>query len=238
MIPRRISSVGSFSLAAAALLLLAQPGWAQHAGFHAGFRAGFQGGFRGGVAYPNAYARTLTHAGVSYANTLYNRGFNRGWYAPAYRGNFPYYSYWRAGYPRYSSWWGGYPYAYGLSSGVDLGSAYTAYPAYNPFAITYPIYTTNEVVATPAATTTMPPEGDTLRLQVLVPPSAEVWINGAKMNQRGAQREFVSPPLTPGSHYAYSVRARWDENGQVIDQTREVKFAPGQSISLNFNTPQ
>jgi uncharacterized protein (TIGR03000 family) len=81
--------------------------------------------------------------------------------------------------------------------------------------------------------------GNRVMVQVRVPsPDAEVWFEGAKTNQRGMDRTFESPELTPGYKYTYHMRARWTDNGQPRDQTREVRVQPGQSVTVDFTRPQ
>jgi uncharacterized protein (TIGR03000 family) len=67
-----------------------------------------------------------------------------------------------------------------------------------------------------------PPRDNMARLLVLVPENAELWVNGTKTKQTGAQREFVSPALTPGKSYSYELKARWTENGKTVEETRTV----------------
>jgi uncharacterized protein (TIGR03000 family) len=50
-------------------------------------------------------------------------------------------------------------------------------------------------------------------------------------------RSFVSPPLTAGRNYSYQVRARWNDNGQMRDQTRTVNVTPGQTVNVDFSQP-
>ena len=50
-------------------------------------------------------------------------------------------------------------------------------------------------------------------------------------------RHFESDPLDPNSTYIYTVRARWNQNGQVMDQTRQVNARAGQNQVVDFTTP-
>jgi uncharacterized protein (TIGR03000 family) len=80
---------------------------------------------------------------------------------------------------------------------------------------------------------------DTLvHLTVKVPNDARVWIQGAEMDLSGPVREFVSPSLTPGSEYRYTVRATWSENGREVSRTRKVDVMPGDHVSVDFTAPQ
>jgi uncharacterized protein (TIGR03000 family) len=83
---------------------------------------------------------------------------------------------------------------------------------------------------------TSSPGGNVAYLAVQVPADAEVWLEGTKTRQSGASRLFVSPPLQAGGHYAYSVRARWTEDGRETEQTQEVVIRPGERASVRFPT--
>jgi uncharacterized protein (TIGR03000 family) len=74
-------------------------------------------------------------------------------------------------------------------------------------------------------------------INVRVPVTAEIWLDGEKTTQTGERRQYVSPPLNAGQVYTYEVRAKWTENGQPVDQTRKVRFQAGASVTLNFMTP-
>jgi uncharacterized protein (TIGR03000 family) len=65
-------------------------------------------------------------------------------------------------------------------------------------------------------------------------PATELWIEGQQMKQGGLVRTFETPPLQPGYKYAYTVRARWLRNGEATNQTRTVRFQPGQDMVVRF----
>jgi uncharacterized protein (TIGR03000 family) len=75
-------------------------------------------------------------------------------------------------------------------------------------------------------------------LRVLVPPDAELWIGDSPTDQRGAERLFVTPPLEGGRNLAYEVRARWAEQGRVVERTRTVPVYPGDRVTVDFRTPE
>jgi len=68
----------------------------------------------------------------------------------------------------------------------------------------------------------------------MVPAGAEVWIEGAKMSQRGPARIFVSPPLEPGKNFSYEIVARWNDNGQPVERRQEVPVRANQWSVANF----
>jgi uncharacterized protein (TIGR03000 family) len=81
-----------------------------------------------------------------------------------------------------------------------------------------------------------PAAGDTHAavVQVTVPAEAEVWVEGGKTGLTGIRREFVSPPLTPGKSYLYTVRARWTEAGRSFEQIQVVDVQAGRRAEVRF----
>ena len=51
------------------------------------------------------------------------------------------------------------------------------------------------------------------------------------MSATGAVRQFDSPPLAPGN-YNYQIRARWNQSGHEVIQTRQVEVEPGSPESV------
>jgi uncharacterized protein (TIGR03000 family) len=74
-------------------------------------------------------------------------------------------------------------------------------------------------------------------LTVNVPPGAEVWFDQHKTSSTGTVREFQTPPLSPGK-YGYTVKARWQEDGHEVTQSRDVVVSPGSDVQLNFPLPR
>jgi uncharacterized protein (TIGR03000 family) len=95
----------------------------------------------------------------------------------------------------------------------------------------------NVIVQTPATNVRQsfymdPNAANVASMRVLVPnASAQIWFDGAATTQTGTERIFVSPTLTPGSKYYYTVKARWNDNGQTINRERRVEVQPGQSMT-------
>jgi uncharacterized protein (TIGR03000 family) len=67
-----------------------------------------------------------------------------------------------------------------------------------------------------------------------VPGNAEVWFDGEKTTSTGTNRQFRSPPLTPGQRYRYEVRVRWVENGREVTQTQQVVVSAGANVNVSF----
>jgi uncharacterized protein (TIGR03000 family) len=82
------------------------------------------------------------------------------------------------------------------------------------------------------------PEDNAAHLRVLVPPSAELWFEGKRMDLTGAERAFVSPALTPGKGYVYDVRARWTEDGKQIERARKVRVRANQHSEVDLTQAQ
>jgi uncharacterized protein (TIGR03000 family) len=71
-------------------------------------------------------------------------------------------------------------------------------------------------------------------LVVAVPEDAEVWLEGAKTQQGGTMRRYVSPPLVPGKEYAYEVRARWTADGHTVERSKTVTVRAGERVDVDF----
>lgn len=60
-----------------------------------------------------------------------------------------------------------------------------------------------------------------------VPENARVWIEGEPTNARGALRRYLSPPLTAGENYRYTVRVEWNEAGKTVTRTETIPVRAG-----------
>jgi uncharacterized protein (TIGR03000 family) len=80
-----------------------------------------------------------------------------------------------------------------------------------------------------------PPAPDNMAvITAWVPTDAELRFNGVKTPATGALRQFKTPPLQPGQHYAYTVEARWQENGRAVTQTQRLPVSAGANVRLVF----
>jgi uncharacterized protein (TIGR03000 family) len=86
-----------------------------------------------------------------------------------------------------------------------------------------------------------PAESDTpkgnqsARIEVVVPAEdAKIWFQGQQTKRTGKVREFASPPLAPGSSYAYEIRAQWMDGDQTVTQTQTVPVRAGERIRVEF----
>jgi uncharacterized protein (TIGR03000 family) len=155
-----------------------------------------------------------------------NGGFGPGPYPPSYYG-YPLDDY-SAGYyggGRYREY-----YSFGRGAGPAISNAPPS-PNWNnnPYGYRHP--SPEAVVVHPEPVIAVEP---VVLLNVQVPADAEVWLDGNKTKQAGANRQFVSPPLQAGYEYTYEVRARWKENGQDVEETRNVKVRTGARLNIAF----
>lgn len=65
-------------------------------------------------------------------------------------------------------------------------------------------------------------------LMAHVPEAAGIWLQDRPTQQKSTVRYFLSPPLTPGYRYAYSIRVAWKEDDKWVAQTIEVPVEAGE----------
>ena len=70
-----------------------------------------------------------------------------------------------------------------------------------------------------------------------MPQGAELRFDGVKMPATGSLRQFKTPPLKPGQRYAYTVEARWKEDGREVTQSRRLPVSAGANVRLVFPLP-
>jgi len=138
---------------------------------------------------------------------------------------------------RYRCWeshpcWQGYGCGY-RTCDTWIYCGYRSYcyaPCYgSPYAIAY----TNPVQR--YASTQHVVADNTASIRVTVPAGATVWFDDNKTTQTGSERLFESPPLTPGRHYSYDLKAQWrDQDGKEVTQTRHVDVSANASVSVEF----
>jgi len=163
-----------------------------------------------------------------------------GFYGGSYRGGYRSsgYSPYSYGYGYYPRSYGYYPYSYGYSSYSYQPYGYYGSPNYGYYGPTYSVPSEFGVSSPTNTSSTLSSttieEPDTARITMNVPPDAEVWFDGTRTTSTGPVREFSSPALTPGRRYAYDIRARWQENGQPVDQTQHVDVTAGNHVSISF----
>jgi uncharacterized protein (TIGR03000 family) len=77
----------------------------------------------------------------------------------------------------------------------------------------------------------------TASLTVIVPADAQVFLDGDPTTETGSERRFITPPLEVGGRYTYTIRARWQQDGQTMEQTRKVPVTGGADLSVDFTRP-
>lgn len=75
---------------------------------------------------------------------------------------------------------------------------------------------------------------NTVSLMAHLPEDAEIWVEDMQSTQKGMIRNFVSPPLTPGKDYYYTVRVKWLEDGKWVSQTRAFPVVAGEMQCLDL----
>jgi uncharacterized protein (TIGR03000 family) len=162
----------------------------------------------------------------------------------------------------------GYYGGYGLSIGIYPGYPYGGYGYYPGYAVpvVVPVAVPAAVPAVPAvpdpdilpvpkavdpaATAAPAPRespsdtavaavvNNTARVRVLLPADAQLWLGDELMTPTGGERIFVSPALTPGKAYSYQVKARWTQNGRLVEQSAKVKVYANKTTTVEFRAPK
>jgi uncharacterized protein (TIGR03000 family) len=123
------------------------------------------------------------------------------------------------------------PYPYPLGPYAPRRYFFPTAPTYHAMVVPGPMAPGEvpELVPVPGAGVEAP-----ATVLVTVPANAELWFDGEKTAQTGAQRTFHSPPLPPGNTYVYTVRVRWTEGGKPFEQIQAVALQPGGTARLSF----
>jgi uncharacterized protein (TIGR03000 family) len=82
------------------------------------------------------------------------------------------------------------------------------------------------------------PSDNVMRFRIMVPTTAELWINDQKMTPTGSVREFISPPIDWDREYTYEFRARWSDGGREVVQTRKISFFAGDRLTVKLMPAQ
>lgn len=213
---------GVLVLTGGLVLVAAEPGLARGPGGGVFQRGGGFGGSAGAGMRGSSFAGPRFNPSSIYAPPGYN----------AYQ-LYPYYSY------NYN--YGLYPYYNRRSTSYYNSSGYGEFPYSSEATESYPY-----PEGTPAYGQGYPPGGAAAsqvpaerhaHISVNVPAGAEVWFDDHKTSSTGPVRDFQTPPLEPGK-YGYKVRARWQEDGHEVTQSREVVVSPGADVQVSFPLPR
>jgi uncharacterized protein (TIGR03000 family) len=77
---------------------------------------------------------------------------------------------------------------------------------------------------------------ETGQIYFRAPQGAEIWVDGQRVERRGDNWIWTSPSLT--GRRSFEVRARWNEDGRVVNRTRNVNIQSGGRTTLDFNRPE
>ncbi len=66
--------------------------------------------------------------------------------------------------------------------------------------------------------------------EILVPADAELEVEGYRTQTTGEKRRFESPPVEPGSTYAYSIKATW--HGHTVERTVRLRTGSVTTVDL------
>lgn len=65
-------------------------------------------------------------------------------------------------------------------------------------------------------------------------PNAEVWIDGRETTSRGAERSYASPKLEGGYDYSYSIKAMWEQDGEIRTVERQITITARDRVVVDF----
>jgi uncharacterized protein (TIGR03000 family) len=138
----------------------------------------------------------------------------------------------------YYGGYGGYGSGYGWTP--DSGYQWGGYPGYGGYyGYAQPGYYGTAQGAGYYAGTGQPATQSGAGFLVRVPdPNAEVYFGDHKTQQQGTVRRFESAELKPGQPYTFHVKALWMQDGQPVEQTRDVQAQAGQTVTVDFTAPQ
>lgn len=196
--------------------------WAAH-GYGGGGRGyGHYGGYSGFNHYGGG--------GVRFHSGFYGSPFGY-----SYR---PYANYYR---PSYYGYGVGYPFGY------RYGYYNYPYSYYGDqsYSYSYPgnYYTNGDDddygnVVPPTEYRVSRPVTDIARMEVRLPdPQAKFWVDGKEMTTTGTVRHFKSPQLDPSRQFTYNVKAEWNDNGNPVTESRQVKVQANGLAVVDFNKP-
>jgi len=207
------------TLALAAVAWTAGPAMARPRG-----GGGHGGGGHGGGGHGGGGGRHggFGHRGIGFGGW---GGYGLGGYYPSYGYGYSYPSY-------------GYGYAYPSYGYSDYGYTYDS-------GVPYTVGSAPVIVGsapTPAAqnyTYVEHRDGDNIgRVHVHVPANARVWVDGEATKQKGSDRDFMTPPLRDGQELSYTIKAQWNQDGQNVERTRQVRVKANDTANIDFTAPK
>jgi uncharacterized protein (TIGR03000 family) len=67
-----------------------------------------------------------------------------------------------------------------------------------------------------------------------LPEDALIWFQDTPTRQTGSLRHFLSPALTPGRKYIYTVRVQWHEGGKWVSQVHSFPIRAGEMHCIDI----
>jgi uncharacterized protein (TIGR03000 family) len=79
-----------------------------------------------------------------------------------------------------------------------------------------------------------------IQVNVELPESAKVFVNGNPTTSTGTSRRFVSRNLEAGSSYRFEIRAEQQVDGRTVTRQKTLVLMPGavESLAFNFDEPK
>jgi uncharacterized protein (TIGR03000 family) len=78
------------------------------------------------------------------------------------------------------------------------------------------------------------PDTEPAYLRVHVAPIAQLTVDNTPTKQTGPQRLFLTPPLTRGKTYSYTLKATWREQGREIVRMAVVRVQAGKEAEVDL----
>jgi uncharacterized protein (TIGR03000 family) len=72
-------------------------------------------------------------------------------------------------------------------------------------------------------------------IEVTLPSDATLTVDGAATTSTSSVRTFVSPSLTPGKTFSYTMQAKYQYNGQPVTVSKKVIVEAGKTSRINLN---
>ncbi len=182
-------------------------GWGGSCGSSGGY------GYHSGGYHSGGY-----HSGGYHSGGYYSRGYHSGGYHSGGYSSGGYYSGGYYGSRYYQGYPGHYYIGYGGRSVRRVVRRVIAQP-----------------VTTGASDNLQPvPASAQATIDVRVPASAVVYVNGNRTKSSGAHRVFVSPPMKAGQAARFQIRAVVDDNGRTVEETKVVSAGPHDTRNVSF----
>jgi uncharacterized protein (TIGR03000 family) len=75
-------------------------------------------------------------------------------------------------------------------------------------------------------------------VDVSAPAPAQIWFGQVKMDRKGKDLHFVSPPVTADGDYVYDITAKWTENGKEVTKHKHLTVRAGERKAVSFTADQ